>query len=466
MRSRAEPPESGQGSGRAATSGVGGVSGASGSAPRGARLRLAGEWALRALVLVLLAWSLVEALRPGTKAPAERAGTETLGGALVRWTTVARPERVHVELEHPPAGVERDWLAALVGAGTAVGWSGPALLPTALALALEPRADPAGGAEVSVAAPAGALVVLRDTLGVLDSARVEAVGASVRAYVAKPRAMLDAAVGPVVARSTLLDSLELGRLLVLGAAGWETKFVTAALEERGWEVDAEVRVSPETTVRQGRVAAIDTSRYSAVLVLDTTAAIHAERIARYVRAGGGLVLWSPAVDAPRLAALAPGRGRGAVIEDEGRPPSDSAPRDALSIAPISGLVPDAVVLERRGEHVTLAARRIGAGRVIETGYVNTWRWRMAGGDEAPERHREWLAGVVASVAYAGRMPVAGVPPTNAAPLAALIDRLGPAEEAAGVRPLPEPAVLARWLFAALCLALLVEWASRRTRGAR
>src|SRR5690606_32373053 len=207
---------------------------------------------------------------------------------------------------------------------------------------------------------------------------------------------------------------------------------------------------------------------SAVLVLDTTAAAYADRIGRYVRAGGGLVLWSPAVDARRLAALAPGRERGAVIEDEGRPPGDSVPREALSIAPITGLVPEAVVLERRGEHVTLAARRLGAGRVVETGYVNTWRWRLAGGEEeAPERHRTWLAGLVASVAYAGREELA-VPPTNAAPLATLIDRLGPAvaEAYADAGGGMDPAVLARWLFAALCLALLVEWASRRTRGAR
>ena len=452
MRSRAEVRESG-------------VSGMGGGARLGARLRVAGEWALRALVLALLVWSLALALGWGGKGAVERASTETLSEALVRWTTVARPERVHVAFDHAPSLVERDWLAALVGAGTQVSWSGPSLMPTALAL--EPRADPAGGVEVSVAAPAGALVVLRDTLGPLDSARVEALG-GVRAYIPRPRATLDAAVGAVVARAALADSLELKRLLVLGAAGWETKFAVAALEERGWRVDAEVRVSPQTTVRQGSVTAIDTSRYSAVLVLDTTAAAYAERIGRYVRSGGGLVLWSPAVDAPRLAALAPGRGRGAVIEDEGRPPSDSAPRQALSIAPITGLVPEAVVLERRGEHVTLAARRLGAGRVVETGYVNTWRWRMAGGEDAPEQHRTWLAGLVASVAYVGRLEAGQVPPSNAAPLATLIDRLGPAVVAEEVEAGGglDRAVLARWLFASLCLALLAEWASRRTRGAR
>src|SRR5690606_19152763 len=206
MRSRGEARESsGQGPGRAAAPGMrgvpgagvsgAGVSGAGGCIRLGALLRVAVEGALRVLVLALLVWSLVLALGVGGEGVVERASTETLGESLVRWTTVVRPGRVHVDFEHPPAGVERDWLGALVGAGTRVSWSGPSLLPTALAL--EPRADPAGGAEVSVSAPVGALVVLRDTLGVLDSARVEGAG-GVRAYVARPRATLDAAVGRVV----------------------------------------------------------------------------------------------------------------------------------------------------------------------------------------------------------------------------------------------------------------------------
>ncbi|HEX7120605.1 MAG TPA: hypothetical protein VF212_17565 [Longimicrobiales bacterium] len=418
------------------------------------------EWALRALALALLAICLFAALRARAAGPAERGAAATLRESLARWTTVARPERVHIAFERPPDGVERDWLAALPGAGTAVTWSGPDLLPTAVAM--EPRIDPAGGADVSVAAPADAMVRLRDTLGALADLR--AGDAGVRVYVPKPRATLDAAVGPVVARAALRDSLTLRRLLVIGAAGWETKFVTAALEERGWAVDAHVVVSPETTVRQGSIAAIDTARYSAVLALDTTAARFADRIGRFVRMGGGLVLWSPAARARALAPLAAGRP-GDVAEDEGRPPPDDAPRDALSLAPITRLAPDAVVLERRGADIALAARRIGAGRVLQTGYVNSWRWRMAGGEDAPERHRTWLAGLVARVAYAGRTPV-DAPPTDVAPLATLMDALGaptpPGIPGAGI----DPTALAPWIFGLLMAALLLEWASRRLRGAR
>ena len=421
--------------------------------------RAVGEHLLRLVVIAVLAWYLAHVLSARRHGVEERASSATLRAALARWSTVASPARVHVALAHPPAGEERDWLAALRGAATTVAWSGPSLLPTAIAE--EPRADPARDADVSVAAPERAMVVLADTLGPIDSARATAAG--VRAYLPKPRSTVDAVVGAVVARAARRDSLDLKRLLVVGGASWETKFTIAALEERGWTVDAHIAVSPKSDVRQGTIADIDTSRYSAVLAIDSTAAPYGDRIARFVRMGGGAVLWPAATTARALAAIAPG-GVGAVIEDEGAAPSDSAPRQALELVPITSLAPDAVVLERRGDAVSLAARRVGLGRVIETGYATSWRWRMAGGDDAPDRHRDWLAGLVAGVAYAGRSAVAA-PPTDVAPLATLIDRLGPAA-VRWERAERDPASVARWVCAVLCVALLVEWASRRTRGVK
>lgn len=425
------------------------------------------EWALRGVALALLVWSLVLLSGAGPAERLEVATSETLGEALERWTTIVAPARAHVALDHPPSRLEQEWLAALGAAGTRVEWSGPELLPSAVAL--EPRADPAGGADLAVSAPPGSLIVLRDTLGVLDTLRAGEHGT--RAYLPRPRATVDAVVGPVVASAALRDSLSLKRLLVIGAAGWETKFTTAALEERGWQVDAEIAVSPETTVRQGAsgtrrgLAAIDTARYSAVLVLDTTAAPYAERIARYVRSGGGLVLWSPAATVRGLAPLAPGRP-GERIDGEGRPPRPPAPRHDLTLVPVVSLGPEALALERRDEEVALAARRVGAGRVVQHGYVDAWRWRMAGEeDEAPEAHRGWLAGLVAQVAYTGRSPLEA-PPTDPAPLAALIDRLGPAVAAVDAEPTRGHQPRLPWIFAALSAALLLEWLSRRTRGAR
>lgn len=425
------------------------------------RARVAAEWVLRAALLGLLVWSFVRAIAAQSHRGTESATSATLGEALRRWSTVRAPERVHVALDQPPSGRDRDWLAALEGAGTSVSWSGAALVPTAVAM--EPRADPAGGADVSVAAPGGATIVLRDTAGTIDSARA-ATASGIRAIVSRPRATVEAVVGRVAARAGARDSLQLRRLLVLGAAQWETKFVVAALEERGWLVDAHIALSPKGDVRQGTIAAIDTARYSAVVAVDSTAAPYGDRVAAFVRQGGGLVLWAPAARGGALARIAAG-APGEVIPDDGTAPSDSAPRRGLAFAPIVRLLPDAVVLERRPEGVALAARRAGLGRVIETGYLDSWRWRMAGGEDAPAAHRAWLAGLVAAVAHAGRTPLTP-PPTDAAPLATLIDRVGPPSaappDATGTGTAPHPG----WIFAILCALALAEWGSRRLRGAR
>jgi hypothetical protein len=418
------------------------------------------EWGLRLVVLGLLAWYLVHVLRVRSGA-AEVATSDELTERLTRWSTVATPARVHVALDYPPPLVQRDWLAALPGTGTEVRWSGAALVPTAAAV--EPIADPVSGVDLAVAAPHGATVELRDALGPFDT--VTAGGRGVRIYLPNPPATIEAAVGPVVAQAPRRDSLKLGRLLLLGNAGWEAKFVHAALEERGWKIDAFLAFSPKGQghVRQGTVGAIDTAIYSAVLALDTVAANYADQITRYVRSGGGLVLWAPAAQARGFAALAAG-ANAVELPNDGHAPGDSAPRAALALAPVTNLRPDALVLERQGERPALAARRIGPGRVLHIGYVNSWRWRMAGlDDEAPAAHREWLARLVAGVAYASRRPLPAAT-ADVAPLATLVDRLGPAS--APEEPARGAARLGAWIFALIVLALMLEWASRRLRGVK
>lgn len=421
------------------------------------RARGALEWACRATVLILLAWLLIHAIRVRRNGPVDQATAKTLAGKLVAWSTSAPPSAVHVRLDHPPAGRERDWLAALPGAGTTVAWSGSSLTPTAFSV--EPRVDPARGADASIAAPNATTVALSDTLGPLDSAR--AMGTGARVYVPKVRSTVDARTGSIVARAAVRDSVELHKLLLIGQAGWEAKFTMAALEERGWIVDAHIVVSPKSDVLQGRILAIDTAHYSAVIALDSTAGRYSDRIAAYVQQGGGLIVWSPAARVRGLAAFAPGAATGAVIEDDLDVLPDSAPRSALELVPITSLREDAIVLERRGSDVAIAARRVGRGRVLETGYTDSWRWRMAGGNDALDRHREWIAGVVALAATGSYHEIAAAP-SNVAPLATLVDKLGPATE-----PVPDtldPAILTRWLFGAICAAFILEWTSRRTRG--
>ena len=267
------------------------------------------------------------------------------------------------------------------------------------------------------------------------------------------------------ATAALRDSLVLRRLLVLGTAGWETKFTIAALEERGWQVDARVHVAPGVDVVQGRDLMPDTARHAAVIALDGSAARAATAIVNYVRAGGGLVVAGGAADIAAFAALLPGRPGPAVA---GRPfaATDTAPRASLAGRSITRLADGAVPIERRGEQVVVAARRIGAGRVVQVGYDDSWRWRLAGEDEPVVAHRAWWARVVAAAAYAPAiaLPVAATVP---APYASLVSALGApsgsvvAGQVDDLAGIPWSAIL----FGAALVALLAEWAMRRIRGA-
>ncbi len=140
----------------------------------------------------------------------------------------------------------------------------------------------------------------------------------------------------------------------------------------------------------------------------------------------------------------------------------------LSLVPIVNLKPNAVALDRRAAMVAAAARRHSAGRVLQHGYADTWRWRMSGGGNSVSEHRQWWTSAVASVAYAPRIVLPRVNETDAAPLAALTAALGPAATVSGSasRGGSERAVSMWWLFGLLSVSLIAEWASRRLRGAR
>ncbi len=420
-------------------------------------LRLAGF-----ALLAFCAWAITAAptapSRLVVRSPG-RTGPGALGSLLRGWTRRAPAETLALEVASVPAAVERDWLAALAGAGTAVTWSG-ALLPTAMEVL--PVSDPAGGISVLAAAPVGTRVQLADSLGILDSATVTRAGAAFR--VAAHTGPLQIAAGAQVARAATWDSLAPRHAVVLGAAEWETRFVIAALEERGWIVDARLAVAPGIAVTQGRPFPFDTARQAVVVALDALAPGEAQAVARFASGGGGVVVGAAA--ARGLGRVAAG-GVGAHLRAPEITFTAVAPRRALALDPI---LPrgDAVVLERQGPHVVLAARRAGAGRVVQTGYDETWRWRLAGPGDATDAHREWWAGVVAAAAYRSEMAVG---PSRAAgddraPLAALVDALGPAQpgasRAAGGF---DPRSLLPLAGSLLLLCLIAEWASRRLRGA-
>jgi hypothetical protein len=80
-------------------------------------------------------------------------------------------------------------------------------------------------------------------------------------------------------------------------------------------------------------------------------------------------------------------------------------------------------------------------------------------------HRALLARIVAAAAYAPRIVRRSDSLTDVAPLADMIDRVGPSSSALQAGPL-EREVPSSVLFGVLIASLLLELASRRFRGVR
>lgn len=428
------------------------------------------EWTLRCIsiiTLALLIWQAVHALRAR---PGAWARGHDIRPALTSWSTRESPYHAHVVFDSTPTPVVRDWVAALPGAGTETSWDGSGLKPTAVSV--EPVADPKHPARVWFAAPNGSAGVLHDEVGTVDSVVTRRGGAVVTVPHLQGEARVS--VDGTTASAVLQDSLTIKPILVLGVASWEGKFVMAALEEYGWQVDARFDVSPKVTgvVIQGPAELqIDTAHYSAVIALDTSAAKYAGQISTFVHSGGGFIAEGAAASSATFAALMPG------ALGEQLPPTvtladTTHPRSAFALAPITQLKPAAVAVEDRANEGTAAVRiavaavRSGAGRVLQIGYSNTWHWRMGGKDGDPVRaYEKWWSAMVSSVAYAQRTPLASMTVTEPTPLASLVATLGAARAEAKPRIglLDDPRFLPA-AFALLMAALLAEWASRRLRG--
>jgi hypothetical protein len=424
-------------------------------------LRRSLELAARAFALALLAWMLVRSAAPRDLAEVhERTDSSALRAALVAWTLAPEPTSVHVSAAVAPAAPEREWLRALARAGVRVSWSGSSIPATAIEIAA--RTDPAGGARAYVTAPAGSRATLSDAVGLIDTLDFAA-GANALSLPVTA-GTLDLLLRGQHARAAAPDSILPRQVVVLGRAGWEGKFVMAALEERGWKVSSRLRVGPNVFITQGTPLALDTAHTGAVIALDSSAASYASAIAAFERSGGGVVLAGDAPLATSLRALAPGR-TGPRVAAASLSFANATPRRALGFFPIVALASDAVPLESRDGRVIAAARRAGAGRVVQLGYDETWRWRLAGSGGAPAAHRDYWSAVVSAAAYRAAKPIAGARASDAAPLASLYADLG-APSVPRAAPLHISAGLSWWMFAPFALLLLAEWSSRRLRGAR
>jgi len=341
-----------------------------------------------------------------------------------------------VRLGTPPSPTELAWLTALRHAGVAVAWTNAGIAP--LAIEADPLADPAGGIAVAVAAPGGSRIAFRDSLGVLDT--MVAANGGARTLIPAASEWIGASVGTTMARITVPAPLSLKRLLVEGSAGWETKFAIAALQERGWRVDALTHVAPGVDVREGSPQTQDTARYAAVVIVDTSAVMATRGLAVYVREGGGLVTL----------------------------------HDAATVGPPGE---HSVTLEQ-GANGAVTAARAGAGRIVRVSYANLWRRRMRndpGVADPVATERAWLAQVLAAAARAepapqSEGPLAGSFAAGAAPLVQVVAQLGQPEPLTPARALSRSAaarIVPDWLlFAAALAALGAEWLSRRLRGDR
>ena len=411
-------------------------------------MRSRAEWALRAVVLAALVILILAALRPTERAAKTVAARGELDRALVD-ATRREVSALAVELDSVPGPIERDWLAAIRGAGTSVTWSARALAPVAIATA--PVAEPEGRVRVVIAGADSTDAILSDGLGVIDT--VELRGRAVSWPLRTATGTVTAATPGVRAAAPVPARARVGRVLVLSSAGWEGKFVVAALEEAGWTVDARIRVAPGIETRQGADFALDTARYSAVIALDGAAGASAGAIERYVAMGGGAVLAGSVTRLPAFAKLTP------AITTTRRVPE---PRSGAALGAVKA---DAVVLQAERGAPLVAARRAGLGRVLATGYDETWKWRMRAAGDAPALHREWWTALASAVAYAplparDSTGVAG----DQAPVAALTAALGPqstVRQPAAARMARVPAWL---LLGLLLISLLGEIVSRRLRG--
>ncbi|HEY0778091.1 MAG TPA: hypothetical protein VGD56_09005, partial [Gemmatirosa sp.] len=366
----------------------------------GDRARAAAEHAFRAVAIAALALAAWQRLHPAPVRPpsAERADARALPVALARWTAAPVPA-VHAAFDSLPDAPTRAWLAALDAAGTRVTWQ--ATHAPALAASAEPIADPAGGLRVDVALAATAAadtlretrLDIADTLGPLDSARATAGGATFRLGGAATALTVRAA-GATARVPAPRPPARFGAAIILARAGWEGKFTAAALEERGWTVRTRFAVDPDVVVGAPAPPRLDTNAVAVVVVLDSSAAAFAPALARYVRTGGGLVLAGEAALVPALAALAPATPALTPIDDT-----------ASSLRPLDQPRADAVPLAWRmvagTRTLVAAARRVGAGRVVQIADEATWHRRLRPDPAAPAAHRAWWAQVLAAAAYTG-----------------------------------------------------------------
>jgi hypothetical protein len=417
------------------------------------------ERILRAIAALALTGWVLNALRPAPSRVAITDGAQ-LAGALERWTRADLTPTLHVRLDTIPDAAHLAWLAALRDAGASVSWSASSIPVSAVAAYRSP--EPSGDVIVLSTVLDDGAPVLSDDLGPIDT--LTGAGLTNASHIPDAEGDLVLTARGQAARARVGAATQHRRVLVIASPGWESKFVIAALEERGWLVDSRLQISPEHVVARGSRAPLDTSRWSAVVLLDSAAAETTPGAERFAREGGGVVLAGDASRARSVNALRSWRAAERAVAPLGTAAGDTTWR-GMSRFPLElRATPGAIAIETRGGRAAVVVRRHYGGRVAGVGYDQTWRWRMAGGENSVAEHSAWWSRIVASVA----MRSATVPNANpgSAPLASLYDKLGaPAPVPSAFAGVAASRVLPHILGAFLLGALLAEWIMRRRRGA-
>lgn len=412
------------------------------------------ESGARALLFASLLTLLWRVWSPPPLAGDESVSSSGLAGALHRWTTGPAPARASIRLARLPTPAERDWLAAVARGGSDVAWYSDL---DAIAVEALTSAEPQHSYVIRVAGAAGSEMTITDGAREIAVVKTGEGAASIRTTVLSGPVSVDARDGR--ASTVRPRARRVGRVAVIGPAGWETKFVIAALEERGWSVDSRVAVGPAVSVGTLGSANLDTLRYSAAVVVQQLPGGWMSQLTRFVSMGGGLIVTGGAIRDRSLAALLPAQpGRALGARD-----SAVVTREALGgLAVAPG--PRAVVLETRADVPVVAGGRVGNGRVILAGYADTWEWRMRGDEHALGAHRDWWSAVVGAAAYAPDTGAATHSPESA-PVAALYAALGPPGAAGPLPPLRDRRFpVEALLFVLATLSLLAETVSRRRRS--
>ncbi len=428
----------------------------------------AGLHAVALACMALLLWRLLMPVSAtGIASTVTQAGTLDAGlASLLRSPT----DTLDVTLSGVPAPHARAALRALRGSGHTVRLRAASTLP-ALAVAAEDEWRALGGTRILVAGSDSLGASVSDGAGALDSLTLSSGGNRSQSGPVQGLLRVDAPTVRASVMSLRAGSPDAARVLVLGDATWESRFLVSTLEEAGWPVDMAVTLSPRVTISQGAARAPVRNRHAIVVLLQGAPASSIAALPQFVRDGGGLVIVGEAARNAGLASLRAG-APGATIAGELGAEASTEPRHGLDLVPVASLAAGSITLESRDGRVAVAARRVGAGRVLQVGYDNSWLWRMAGNDDAPVAHRRWWTTLLSSV-----VPLS-VPLTHnlsaehdtvdAAPVAALARDLGlPAIGTATLAPVREnwrASLDPRWLLALALLSLVASWTLRRWRG--